>query len=132
VPRRNGARRCAQAYLTGLLAIYESPLVPHTLAQQAPEVVCGHLARPDRVLGRRDHGPASNQVRTDNAAMALRDFDFALAVPGHGPRLRRGRRTGRRAKVELLDLETADYGLTQMIRIKGVESTTELKAICIE
>jgi len=55
----------------------------------------------------------NNQIRPDNAATALADFDFALADPAFGPVYVESAEPGDVLRVEFLDLApSADYGWT--------------------
>jgi len=54
----------------------------------------------------------NNQVRPDNAATALADFDFAQADPAFGPVFVEGAEPGDVLRVDFLDLQPADYGWT--------------------
>lgn len=49
-----------------------------------------------------------NQIRPDNEATALQDFDFALADPAFGPVYVQDAQPGDLLKVEVLSLTTAD------------------------
>lgn len=55
-----------------------------------------------------------NQVRPDNEATALRDFDFALADPAFGPVYIQDAQPGDLLKVEVLSLVPGDYGWTSI------------------
>ncbi|KAK0701774.1 hypothetical protein B0T26DRAFT_659555 [Lasiosphaeria miniovina] len=58
----------------------------------------------------RDGG--NNQIRPDNAATALADFDFALTDPAMGPVFVEDAAPGDVLKVEFLELTPSDYGWT--------------------
>lgn len=69
-------------------------------------------ARPDRPRRRRHlldlQDGGHNQIRPDNEATALQDFDFALADPAFGPVYVQDAQPGDLLKVEVLSLTTAD------------------------
>jgi acetamidase/formamidase len=68
------------------------------------------------------HDGGNNQIRPDNAATALRDFDFAQADPGHGPVFVEGAEPGDALKIEFLELVTAEYGWTAILAGFGILS----------
>jgi acetamidase/formamidase len=53
-----------------------------------------------------------NQVRPDNAATALADYDFAITDPAMGPVFVEGAEPGDVLRVEFLELVPGDYGWT--------------------
>jgi acetamidase/formamidase len=56
-----------------------------------------------------------NQIRPDNQATALHDFDFQMADPAIGPVYIEGAEPGDILVVEILDLKPADYGWTALL-----------------
>ena len=54
----------------------------------------------------------NNQVRPDNAATAMADFDFSQTDPAFGPVFVDGAEPGDVLRVDFLDLQPADYGWT--------------------
>ncbi|KAI0132129.1 hypothetical protein BJ170DRAFT_612538 [Xylariales sp. AK1849] len=66
------------------------------------------------------HDGGNNQIRPDNAATALEDFDFSQADPGHGPVFVEGAEPGDVLKIEFLELRTADYGWTAILTGFGI------------
>lgn len=55
-----------------------------------------------------------NQIRPDNEATAMRDFDFQLADPAFGPVFVEGAEPGDVLRVEFLDLQPGAYGWTAL------------------
>lgn len=56
-----------------------------------------------------------NQIRPDNEATALRDFDFAMTDPAFGPVYVESAEPGDVLKVEFLELEPGSYGWTALL-----------------
>jgi acetamidase/formamidase len=56
-----------------------------------------------------------NQIRPDNEATALRDFDFQLADPAFGPVFVEGAEPGDVLRVDFLDLQPGAYGWTALL-----------------
>src|SRR3569833_351330 len=62
----------------------------------------------------------NNQVRPDNAATALADFDFAQTDPAFGPVAVEGAEPGDVLRVEFLELTPASYGWTAVFPSFGL------------
>ena len=60
------------------------------------------------------HDGGHNQIRPDNEATAMADFDFAQTDPAFGPVYVEGAEPGDVLKVEFLELKTGDYGWTAL------------------